>query len=406
MECDVVVIGAGPSGAVAAAILAKKGYQVTVVEKTEFPRFCIGESLLPQSMRYFEEAGMLEAIEAAGFQRKNGAAFNFREQPTYIDFREKFSPGHGTTFQVKRAEFDKILIDEAIKLGVNVYFKTSVEAIEISEKNVSLNLVDEQGGSRQLSAKFCLDASGYGRVLPRLLRLDRPSDLPPRRSLFAHIKENWDHPDFDREKILITVHPEHRDVWYWLIPFSDGTSSLGVVGTAEYFDHYPQMTQTELLKTIACEDPMLKHLCDQAEFHMEAGMMEGYSSNVSTLYGDRFALLGNAGEFLDPVFSSGVTVAVKSASLAANLLDRQFRGEQVDWQSDFADELSRGVEVFRAFVDAWYSGGLVDVFYVEESGEKVTRMIASILAGYVWDQENSYVAQPKRIDTLVALCQS
>ena len=131
LETDVVIIGAGPSGAVAAALLRQQGRRVLVLERELFPRFSIGESLLPQSMEYIEAAGMLRDVVEAGFQHKNGAAFAWGDRYTAFDFREKFTPGWGTTYQVQRATFDKVLADAAARMGAEIRFRHEVTAIAL-----------------------------------------------------------------------------------------------------------------------------------------------------------------------------------------------------------------------------------------------------------------------------------
>jgi len=133
--------------------------------------------------------------------------------------------------------------------------------------------------------------------------------------------------------------------------------------------------------------------------------INGYSANVKTLHGPGFALLGNAAEFLDPVFSSGVTIAMRSSSMAAGLLHRQLSGEIIDWEREFAIPLKRGVDCFRAYVEGWYDGSFQDVIYHEKGNPEIRRMICSILAGYAWDETNPYVAEPKRrLKVLAELC--
>lgn len=231
-EVDILVIGAGPSGSVVSAILNKQNLKVLVVEKEEFPRFVIGESLLPACMGFMREAGLLDAVKAHGFQFKNGAAFSWGEKYRYFDFCDKSSDGDGTTFQVQRGDFDKILIDEAIKQGVEVCFKTALESLEMHENSAIATL----SNGEQISAKFIIDASGYGRVLPRLLGLEAPSSLASRKAYFTHIEDRISEVLYDRKKILITTHPRFRDVWFWLIPFSNGRCSIGVVGEAKNID--------------------------------------------------------------------------------------------------------------------------------------------------------------------------
>jgi len=236
--------------------------------------------------------------------------------------------------------------------------------------------------------------------------LETPSNFPVRQALFTHIEDNISASDYDRTKILIGIHPQHTDVWYWLIPFSNGRCSLGVVAEQDYFNQY-QGSNDELLKTIVNESNDLRELLKNAVFDTPVNKITGYSANVKSLYGKNFLLLGNAGEFLDPIFSSGVTIAMKSASLAANLLDLHFKGNKVDWQKDYAEELQRGVNVFRTYVEAWYDGRFQDVLFHENPDPKITSMISSILAGYVWDQSNPMVSQSvRRLNALAEICKS
>lgn len=401
---DVLVIGAGPAGAVAAAILARKGYSVLVLEREQFPRFSIGESLLPQCMVYLGQAGMLDVVEAAGFQTKNGAAFAYKDARIQFDFAEKFTSGPTTTFQVQRARFDQLLADEAASAGAMVVYRHEITAVDLDGKQPRVTCRSPEGESLDLTAKFLLDASGFGRVLPRLLDLELPSRFPVRQSCFTHVRDGITAPDFDRNKILITIHPEQRDVWYWTIPFSNGTCSIGVVGRREFFADYPEDPDQRLLSVIR-EDPGLASLLREAEILQPVRQVVGYSASVKTLHGPGFALLGNAGEFLDPVFSSGVTIAMKSATLAAEVLDRQFKGLETDWEADFAVPLKRGIDTFRAFVTGWYELYFQDVIFHRVQPPKLKAMICSVLAGYAWDAENPYVRDSdRRLKALASFC--
>lgn len=394
-QFDVAVIGAGPAGSVASALLRKKGYQVCVLEKQHFPRFVIGESLLPHCMEMLEEAGFADAVRAEpGFQLKNGAAFSWGSRYTEFDFTDKFSDGPGTTYQVHRAVFDKILIGEAAKQGVEVRFGHGVTAFDNSGDFARLNIETDTGKRYELTAKFVLDASGYGRVLPRLLDLETPSHLPPRQAHFTHIDDNITNPKFDRNKILITTHPQHRDVWIWLIPFGGNRCSIGVVGTP---DKLAGESET-VLKKFVYECPMLNEILDKAVWENDFPFrsIQGYSANVKSLHGRHFALLGNAAEFLDPVFSSGVTIALHSAKLAADLLAKQLEGGTADWDTEFAEPLMIGVDTFRTYVDGWYDFRFQNVVYAPDRSPEISRMLSSILAGYAWDTENPFVAKSEQ----------
>ncbi|MCQ4307340.1 tryptophan 7-halogenase [Pseudomonas stutzeri] len=401
---SVVVIGAGPSGAIAAALLKRKGHDALIIERQRFPRFSIGESLLSHCLDFVEEAGMLEAVQAAGFQTKLGAAFGWGERYSEFDFRDKFTEGHGSTYQVLRADFDKLLADQAGLQGVEIRYEEEIIAADFANPRPRLQVRRLDGSEYAVEAAFVLDASGYGRVLPRLLDLEAPSNFPLRRAVFTHIQDNIDDPQFDRDKILITTHPELRDVWYWTIPFSNGRCSLGVVASAERYEGRP-LDMDACLKELVLEAPNLKRILKHAEWDTPARLIGGYSANVKSLHGPGFALLGNAAEFLDPVFSSGVTIAMRSASMAAAVLHRQLSGEAVDWEAEFAVPLKRGVNTFRTYVEGWYDGSFQDVIYYEHAQPEIRRMISSILAGYAWDEKNPYVAEPKRrLRVLAELC--
>ncbi|CAG4889570.1 NAD(P)/FAD-dependent oxidoreductase [Paraburkholderia saeva] len=400
---DVAIIGAGPAGAVAAALLRKAGRSVLVLERQHFPRFSIGESLLPQSMEYLEEAGMLQAVVEAGFQYKNGAHFISGDRVSAFDFRDKHTAGWGTTYQVERGTFDNLLIGCATKAGAEVRFGHAVRTMQTGDAPV-LDVEDEAGHAYRVHARFVLDASGFGRVLPRLLNLESPTRMPTRAAIFTHVQDGIPFGATDRNKITVAVHPGHRDVWYWMIPLAGGRSSVGCVAEAAFLDA-PEEVRDARLRELIREEPTLARLIGDAPFLMPVRHIGGYSANVEQLHGAGYALLGNAGEFLDPVFSSGVTIAMRSAHLAVQVLLRAFDGETVDWQREYDVPLRKGIDTFRAFVERWYSGELQDIIFYPHQTESIRRMISAVLAGYAWDESNPYVADPvRRLNTLYEVC--
>lgn len=400
---EVAVIGAGPAGAIAAALLHRQGVGTLVLEAQHFPRFSIGESLLPHCMLQIDQAGMTAAVESAGFQRKDGARFARGNLSATFDFTSKFGAGPGTTFEVKRADFDQLLADEAARQGVEIRYGHRIEAVRLGDEPL-LSVATDQGERFEVQCRFILDASGFGRALPRLLGLERPSDFPLRAALFTHLEDRISAPDYDRNKIFISVHPEEQGVWYWLIPFSDGRASLGVVAEPRHLQR-PGQDPAGALQMLAGEEPSLARLLAGAAYDSETQTLAGYAANVSALWGPGYALLGNAGEFLDPVFSSGVTIAMQSAGLAAPLVARQLGGGAVDWEREYAAPLKAGVDTFRVFVEAWYDGSFQDVIFAPRQNPEIRAMLCAILAGYAWNLDNPYVAQTRRrLKALVALC--
>jgi flavin-dependent dehydrogenase len=400
-----LVIGAGPAGAMASALLARRGFSVLVLERQKFPRFSIGESLLACSMELLQEAGMVEAVMARSFQFKNGAVFDREGQFSEFNFADKSSAGYPFTFQVPRADFDATLAAEAQRQGAEIRFEVEITAVDFSGDTPKVTSRTADGSTEIHEPRFVLDASGFGRTLPKLLELERPSAFPPRAAIFTHVRDHIASGRFDRQKIRVGIHPTDHEVWSWLIPFSNGNASVGIVSTIEHHKARSGSLEEQFWQALQAE-PRLHELLSNAETVRPVGEIIGYAATVTRLHGRHFALLGNAAEFLDPVFSSGVTIAMKSASLAAQVLGRQLKGESVDWEREFADELNYGVETFRNFVAGWYDGSLQDVIFFPRQQSNIRGMICSILAGYVWDRENPYTGPQsgRRLRALAEIC--
>ena len=387
-KVDVLVIGAGPAGTVAASIVNKAGFKVKIVEKLRFPRFVIGESLLPRCMEALTEAGFVEAVKEKGFQEKFGAKFVKNGMICDYLFADQFTQGWTWTWQVPRGEFDKTLADTVEKMGVPVSYETTVTDIVFNGTDSVTTVEDIHGNKTQIAAKFIVDGSGYGRVIPRLFNLDRPSNLPPRKALFAHTVDLKRSLDDEPNRITIIVH--RPGVWVWVIPFSSGITSLGFVGDPAFFSQY-EGSNEEQLRTLIASEPYLSERFKDVEFVFEPKVLESWSSTTEKFYGNGFVLTGNVTEFLDPVFSSGVTLATVSSQIAAHLVIRTLNGETVDWDKEYTEQMMQGVNAFRSYVMAWYEGTLDTIFFAESQDLKIKNMICSVLAGYVWDLENPYV---------------
>jgi len=393
--CDVLIIGAGPAGSSAAALMQRAGFDAVIVEKQKFPRFVIGESLLPRCMDLLHEAGMLEAVEARDYIIKNGAVFLKNEQQRTINFNEKFTPGWGYTFQVPRDDFDQVLADSAEKQGVEIIWQQTVTAVQLNSDGVMATIEDKEGETSVISSRFIFDASGYGRVLPTLLDLEAPSSLPLRYSVFTHITGDIRPAGAEEGKIWICVLPEENS-WLWIIPFANGKTSVGLVAKPDFIEKLAGKNLDEKLKAAFQLEKNAKQRLADAEFCFPAVKIDGYSTAVKQFTGQHYALLGNASEFLDPVFSSGVTLAMESANRAAKTLIRQFNGEDIDWDKEYSSYLAQGVEIFRTFVNAWYDDKLPTIFFSTNQPENIRKQICSILAGYVWDDNNPCVREHDR----------
>lgn len=328
-RADVVVIGAGPAGSAATGVLRQAGLSVVVLEKHQFPRPIIGESLLPRAMQALQAAGLLEAVRARAYQRKAGAVFLRDQARAQFAFSDQYTPGWDHALQVPRADFDHRLAKQCVAMGADVRFGREVVDVTFGADETSVTALDDAGESCVVRCRFVIDASGYGRVLPRLLGLAATSTQRTRKSLFSWVKARTD-------------------------PLTPAVDEI-IQGAA--------------------------WVC---------------TSESAQLFGPGYCLVGNALGFLDPVFSSGVTVALVSAVCAAELVVRELGGEDVNWQAGFADPMRRGVDVFRTYVDAWYAGDLPRLFFTDVASPVIKRQICSVLAGYVWDASNPFVAQASR----------
>ena len=400
-EVDILIIGAGPSGCVAAGYLHKQGANIKVVERTKFPRLVVGESLIPRVMDHFDEAGLLEDLNKQDFQIKDGARFIRGEVISHFDFSKKFGKGWDWTWQIPRADFDHVMTQTLINKGVDISFETTVTAIEFNGTDSITTVEDKNGHRSQIKAKFVIDASGYGRVLPRLLHLDSPSTLNPHSAIFTHVK------DINRpegvEGTQISFDVLDTEVWLWVIPFSNGNTSLGIVANTEFIEQLAENGDTTkaLQKSIQLSDFYVKRFVG-TEFLFEPIHLKNYSSAVTKMFGDGFALTGNSAEFLDPVFSSGVCFATESGILAAKLAWRQINDEQVDWQTDFTDYMQRGIDVFTTYVKEWYTGNLQTLFFHRPENLDVKEKVCAVLAGYVWNEENPFVKKHNRVIRSIA----
>ncbi|WPU98764.1 NAD(P)/FAD-dependent oxidoreductase [Mucilaginibacter sp. cycad4] len=387
-QVDVLVIGAGPAGTVAASIVHQAGFKAKIVEKQLFPRFVIGESLLPRCMEALTEAGFVDAVTEKGFQEKSGAKFVKDGKICDYQFADQFTPGYNRTWQVPRADFDKTLADTVEQMGVPVNYETTVTNIVFNGPDSVTTVEDKDGNQMQIAARFIIDSSGYGRVIPKLFNLDKPSTQVPRKALFVHTVDKKRAIADEPNRITIVVH--QPGVWIWIIPFANGITSLGFVGSPEFFKQF-EGTDEEILRKLIASQPYFSERFADVEFAFAPKTLESWSATTSRFYGDGFVLTGNVTEFLDPIFSSGVTLATVSSQTAAHLVIRTLNGEPVDWDKEYMEYMMQGVNTFRSYVTAWYEGVLDTIFFADNQDPRIKSMICSVLAGYVWDMDNPYV---------------
>jgi len=394
---DVLIIGAGPSGTAAASWLAQQGHTVTVVERAVFPRFVIGESLLPLSMGHWDETGMLPALQAQNYAIKRGARF-FRDGKVFdLAFGENYTQGWTWTWQVPRDHFDNVLAQEARRLGADIHFGHEALRVDLQHP-AGVELVTRHGGQEhRFTGRFLIDSSGYGGTLVRLLGLHDAPAGNGRMALFAHVRETDEHRARYTDAMQISFEVVAQDLWLWSIPFSDGRTSIGYVGHHRHFDDpMSSGSEAEAMRKMLERSRAFGDRYTGVEFIHGPQHIREYTHYNQALTGERYVLTGNCAGFLDPVFSSGVAFATESGLLAAKLLDRQLRGETIDWQREYEAHVKQGAEVFRTYVETWYDGDLQDIFFADDVERTYKERIVSVLAGYVWDRTNPFVSKHDR----------
>jgi flavin-dependent dehydrogenase len=323
-QCDVVVIGGGPGGSTAAALLARRGHRVIALEKAHHPRFHIGESLLPMNLPVFERLGVLDKVRAMGVF-KGGADFeadNERGYNTYAFARALGdSPPHA--FQVWRQDFDKMLYKHARECGADA--REGHEVMAVQQNGARETLIDvrtDEDRSYRIQARYVVDASGRDAFLSGKLKLRRKNDQHQSAAIFGHFRGAETRAGEDAGNISIYSF-EHG--WMWMIPLPDGVMSVGAVCRPEYLKQRKGRTVEFLLDTLKMSPAMWQRVEHATLIGNEVRVTGNYSYDSTTMGGPGWILVGDAFAFLDPVFSSGVYLAMSGAELAVDVVDAALR---------------------------------------------------------------------------------
>jgi flavin-dependent dehydrogenase len=383
---DAAVIGGGPAGSTVATALARAGRSVIVFEKERFPRFHVGESLLPFNLPIFDELGLSEKIRAAGFQEKYGAFFwNAATGGTRpVVFERSLDDRHPMAYHVKRADFDLLLLRHCEESGAVVREETAIrEVLFEGGRAVGVVARARDGGDEEVRARVVVDASGQTAFLSRKLGTRRFDAKLKRAAVFAHYEGVPRPPGKQAGDILL---PVEDGVWYWIIPFSDGTASVGAVFDPAVAGGTEGETLEQRLERLIAKSGRMAELLASGRRTSKVHGISDYSAASAKLRGDGFVLIGDAATFLDPVFSTGVFLAMATGVRAAAAIDRALaRHGRVDSKDlKTYEKEANGLFVrFRRFVYAFYDPVFFEAFCAEAPNESMRAAVTSVLSGGV-----------------------
>jgi flavin-dependent dehydrogenase len=385
-QSDVLIVGGGPAGSTIGALLAQRGENVVVVEKDTHPRFHIGESLLPLNLPLFEALGVKEAIDRVGMA-KYGVEFvsPWHDHTTMLDFAQAWDKSLFYAYQVRRSEFDQILWNNAAAKGANVIEGCRISKVEFpQEGGVVATGEDNDGQSRRFEAKFLVDASGRDTLLSGRLAIKQRNRRHASAAVFAHFTGARRLPGKTEGNISIFWF-DHG--WFWFIPLADGTTSIGAVCPPEFMKSR-KTDVTSFLQHLIAQSPALSARLADAQMTGPATATGNYSYCAERMSGKNFIMVGDSYAFIDPVFSTGVFLAMKSAFLAVDAVTACLHrpGAEADravrrFEAQVRDALDR----FSWYIYRINTPAMRELFMAPRNFLRMQEAVLSLLSGDVFD---------------------
>ncbi len=384
-ECDVVVIGGGPGGSTAATLLAQRGHRVVLLEKNSHPRFHIGESLLPANVPLFEKLGVAREMEAIGMD-KWGAVFvsPWHDFTSGFEFADAMDPSMPKAYQVRRSEFDEILFRRAAAAGVQAHENCRVREFDLGGRDsppwVRGTMADAT--VREWRAKFLVDATGRDTLFANRLGIKRRNPKHNSSALFGHFRAARRDEGRAAGNIILYWF-DHG--WFWFIPLKDGVTSVGAVVWPYYMKSRRKPVREFLLDTIALCPPLAARL-EGAELVAEPEATGNYSYQCDRCQGENYVMVGDAYAFIDPVFSSGVMLAMNSAFAAADVVHARLAetSREAAARRRFEHMMRVGPKQFSWFIYRVTNPTMRDLFMSPSDRLDMKKSLLSVLAGDIF----------------------
>lgn len=382
-QTDILVIGGGPGGSTVATLLAEKGWQVTLLDKEIHPRFHIGESLLPMNLAIFEQLGLLDEIANIGV-KKPGALFvdDATGRTQVIKFGRAIDCVYPHAFQVKREEFDHLLLENTRKQGVNVIEKITVKSVDLNQPKPIVYAEDKDRNPITWEARYVVDATGNKALLANQLKIKKPHKKHQSAAIFGHFT-GIPHPEGE-DAGNITLY-WFQFGWFWVIPLTNGITSVGAVCWPEYLKTRQGSVSDFFFDTIKLCRSLAERM-QQATLESKVQVTGNFSYNVNHFGGKNYLMVGDSLAFIDPVFSSGVYLAMNSAVEGAEVIDTSLRQPEKANQlvKQYEKHIRLGLKQFSWFIFRANSPALRQLLLAPRNYFLMEQGIVSLLAGDVF----------------------
>ena len=399
---DMIVIGGGPAGSTVATLVAEKGPRVLLLERDPEPRFKIGESLIPASYWTFERLGMLEKLKSSHFPKKHSVQFYSQSGKASAPFYFYENDPHESsiTWQVLRSEFDEMLLENAREKGVEVRRGVGVHSVLFEkDRAVGVRTKSPSGDSTDLSARVIADSTGQSALISRRLKINDTEPQLKKASIYTHFQGGIRDEGINEGATLI-LHTENKDSWFWYIPLPYDRVSVGVVGSIKYLlqdrrSNGAQLDAEAIFQAELEKCPALKWRIENAKQLFPVKTTKDFSYRARQIAGNGWVLVGDAFGFLDPVYSTGLFLALKSGEMAADAINGAFESGDLSGErlGQFGTEFVKGMESFRKLVYAFYTKEFSFAKFLKQFPD-CQQGIVDILSGNVFTKDVDQIFTP------------